>query len=115
MMQTQSPQDEAPTQHDHNHQVAHNDGPRVRLRLLDGFRLEQDERPLSTPLSTRRVLAFLGVRGCSTRAEIAGTLWMDVPEGKAHASLRTALWRLRRLTSRQLVVGRDLLSLAATV
>src|SRR5205814_8242876 len=48
-------------------------------------------------------------------AGIAGTLWMDVPEGKAHASLRTALWRLRRLTSRQLVVGRDVLSLAATV
>jgi DNA-binding SARP family transcriptional activator len=114
-MQSQPPEGETPTQHDGARPVAHGDGHQIRLSLLDGFSLEQDGRPLSMPPSTRRVVAFLGVRGRSSRAEIAGTLWPEVSEAKAHASMRSALWRLRRLTNRPAVVGREVLSLAATI
>lgn len=77
-----------------------------KLKLLDGFALEQDGRVLRMPHSVRRVVAFLGVRGRSCRTEVAGSLWPDVPETKAHASLRTVLWRLQRLTPRPLITGR---------
>lgn len=90
-------------------------GPCYQLRLLDGFSLEQDGRPVHTPHSVRRLIAFLGVRGRRGRAEIAGTLWPDVTESRAQASLRTVLWRMHRLTPRPLVAGGEALSLAGTV
>jgi DNA-binding SARP family transcriptional activator len=88
---------------------------RFQLRLLDGFRLEQDGRAVRIPHSARRLIAFLGIRGRSRRAEIAGTLWPDVPEPKAQASLRTVLWRLHGLTADPVVTGREALALATTV
>src|SRR4030095_136350 len=71
----------------------------VSLRMLDGFRVVVGGRVLSIPLSARRVVAFVGLRGRSARAEVAGTLWPDVTDAKAQAALRTALWRLRQLTA----------------
>jgi DNA-binding SARP family transcriptional activator len=88
---------------------------RFRLRLLDGFQLEQDGRLLQLPHSVRRLVAFLGIRGHSSRTEIAATLWPAVPGPKAQASLRTALWRLHRFTASQVVTGRKTLALVATV
>jgi DNA-binding SARP family transcriptional activator len=85
---------------------ADDDGDRFQLRLLDGFSLDQNGRPLRLPNSVRRLVAFLGVRGRCCRAEVAGTLWPDVPEARAQASLRTVLWRLQRLTPTPLVTGR---------
>jgi DNA-binding SARP family transcriptional activator len=35
-------------------------------------------------------------RGPATRSHVAGMLWLDAPESRAMASLRSALWRLRR-------------------
>ena len=84
---------------------AADDPARYRLRLLDGFHLEHDGRPLRTPLSVRRVVAFLGVHGRTGRTEVAGTLWPEVPEHNAHASLRTVLWRLNRLGTTPLIAG----------
>jgi DNA-binding SARP family transcriptional activator len=80
-------------------------GHHIQLRLLDGFSVEQDGRAVRMPQSLRRLVAFLGVRGRCCRVEIAGTLWPDVPETRAQASLRTVLWRLQRLTARPLVTG----------
>jgi DNA-binding SARP family transcriptional activator len=114
-MHNQSPHGEVPTEHGGDPPAAAGDDHQIRLSLLDSFSLEQDGRTLSTPQSTRRVVAFLGVRGRASRAEIAGTLWPEVSEAKAHASLRSALWRLHRLTSRPAVVGREVLSLATAV
>ncbi|HEU4946125.1 MAG TPA: BTAD domain-containing putative transcriptional regulator [Kribbella sp.] len=82
------------------------DQDRFQLQLLDGFSLVQEGRVLAMPNSVRRLIAFLGVRGRCCRAEVAGTLWPDVPETRAQASLRTVLWRLQRLTPRPLVTGR---------
>lgn len=84
---------------------------RVRLRLLDGFHLDHDGRGMNVPHSGRRLLAYLGVHGRTGRVEIAGTLWPEVVEAKAHASLRTVLWRLQRLAPGTLVAGRETVSL----
>ena len=69
----------------------------ARLALFDGFTLDCEEKLLDVPKTLQRLLAFLGLRGQTTRAELAGILWPDTDEGKAFARLRTALWRLRRL------------------
>ena len=48
--------------------------------------------------SDLRLIAFLALRGPTPRVTVAGTLWPDTTEDRALASLRTAVWRLRRLT-----------------
>lgn len=86
-----------------------------QLRLLGGFQLELGGQPLWLPHSVRRVIAFLGIRGRSDRTEVAGTLWPELPEPKARASLRTALWRMHRLTTAPVVTGSEALALAPAV
>jgi DNA-binding SARP family transcriptional activator len=69
----------------------------TRLLLLGSFSLFQGGRRLDLPYSSQRLLAFLGLRGSPLlRARIAGTLWPDTHETRAHASLRSALWRANR-------------------
>ncbi len=69
----------------------------LRLRLLSGFELTRDDEPVPLPLSAQRVLAFLALgSGRLHRVYVAGNLWLDASEERAGASLRTALWRLRR-------------------
>src|SRR2546423_13153457 len=70
---------------------------RISLSLLHGFSLERSPAPIQLPLSAQRVLAFLALHaGSLQRLFVAGNLWMDSSEEHANASLRTALWRLRR-------------------
>jgi DNA-binding SARP family transcriptional activator len=70
--------------------------PRLLLRLLNGFALTADGAPIALSLSAQRVLAFLALHdGPIQRAFVAGSLWLDRPEDRANANLRTALWRLR--------------------
>ncbi|WP_433005194.1 AfsR/SARP family transcriptional regulator [Kribbella sp. CA-294648] len=83
----------------------------AKLRLLDGFRVIVDQQTLSIPLSARRVVAYVALRGRSSRAEVAGTLWPEVSDSKAQACLRTALWRLRQLSKYPLVTGDETLRL----
>lgn len=83
----------------------------AKLRLLDGFRVVVDQQTLSIPLSARRVVAYVALRGRSSRAEVAGTLWPEVSDSKAQACLRTALWRLRQLSRYPLVTGDETLRL----
>ena len=90
-------------------------GPQFQLRLLDGFHLDHEGQVMRVPHSVRRLLAFLGVHGPTGRIEIAGTLWPEVVEAKAHASLRTVLWRLHRLAPGSLVAGREALALTPAV
>ncbi|MCT9078058.1 AfsR/SARP family transcriptional regulator [Streptomyces fulvoviolaceus] len=88
-----------------------------QLQLLGRFRLEHDG-PVEVSASARRLLAYLGLHRYATRTVLAGTLWPEVPEARAHGSLRTTLWRLHRdWRSRPLVVssGRDTLALADAV
>jgi DNA-binding SARP family transcriptional activator len=68
----------------------------IRLFLLDGFRIEVRGEPLGLSLGAQRVVAFLALRPHAlTRGYVAGTLWMDAPESRAAANLRSVLWRLR--------------------
>ena len=71
------------------------------LCLLGGFNLVVQDAPVELPIHAQRVLAYLSLvrptaRG-HLRASLADRLWGSVPGERAHASLRTALWRLPQL------------------
>lgn len=68
----------------------------ARLQLLDGFALTRAGKHLGLAVGMQRLLAFLALYGPTHRCVAAGTLWRDVPEGQALASLRTGLWRMNR-------------------
>jgi len=70
--------------------------PRPRLRVLGGFQLLLGEQPVPLPLQAQRVLGLLAVGDSpQARATLAGRLWDDVPERRAQANLRNAVWRIR--------------------
>jgi DNA-binding SARP family transcriptional activator len=76
--------------------------PLARVVLLGGFAVElEGTEPGSTlddlPRGVRRLVAYLGLADRPTRAAVAGRLWPDVPEERAHGSLRSALWRLHKV------------------
>jgi DNA-binding SARP family transcriptional activator len=74
---------------------------RVSLRLLNAFALECDGALLQLPTSAQRVLAFVALHDHPLRRPyVAGSLWLDSPEDRAYANLRSALWRLRRCDPR---------------
>ena len=70
---------------------------RVRIQLLDSFEVRRDRGVVPLPMSARRVVAFLAVRSHPVlRVHAAGSLWLDSPEERGFASLRSALWRIHR-------------------
>jgi DNA-binding SARP family transcriptional activator len=71
--------------------------PALEIALLKGFDLRRGDERVSLPLSAQRVLAFVALHDQPLqRVFVAGSLWMDSPEERANASLRTALWRLQQ-------------------
>jgi DNA-binding SARP family transcriptional activator len=97
------------------------DGPHpVRVRLLDGFGLDVPGGggPAATdclPPGVQRLVALLCLSDRVSRTATAGQLWPDVSEGRAHGSLRSALWRLHRAAPGVVEVSGDALCLAADV
>lgn len=85
------------------------------LYLLDRFRLEYGATSVDVCAGGQRLLAYLGLRRHATRAVLAGTLWPDATEERAHGSLRTTLWRLHRERPPIVRSGGDTLSLEDTV
>src|SRR2546421_12348715 len=78
----------------------------LRVRLLGRLAVERDGTMVAVPGSARRVLAFLALRpGPHDRDELAARFWPDVPQDSARASLRTAVWSLRRAVGEDAVVG----------
>lgn len=69
----------------------------ARLHLLEGFALESGDARVDLPVGMQRLLAFLALRGPAHRCVVAGTLWPEVPEAQALASLRTGMWRMNRI------------------
>ena len=70
---------------------------RPTLKLLDGFDLVCAGRSVPLPLSAQRLLAFVALHDRPLqRLYVAGSLWLDSPEERAYANLRSALWRLHR-------------------
>src|SRR2546422_2912628 len=90
--------------------------PPVALRLLRGFDLRASGRRMRLPLSGQRVVAFLALHDRPLqRVYVAGSLWLDAPEERANARLRTALWRLRQPHCRVVEATSTHLSLAPDV
>jgi DNA-binding SARP family transcriptional activator len=72
-------------------------GRAIELRLVNGFEVRCDQRPVSLPLTAQRLVAFLAFQERPVqRIYVAGKLWMDTDEGKASGSLRSAIWRVKR-------------------
>jgi DNA-binding SARP family transcriptional activator len=67
-----------------------------QLQLLGNFVLCRDGAEILLPMCTQRLVAYLAIHGPSPRLVAIGTLWPDVGEPHARASLRTAIWRLHR-------------------
>jgi DNA-binding SARP family transcriptional activator len=89
-----------------------NRGP-VSITLLRGFQVIQDDRPVSLPLGSQRLLAFLALQDRPVlRVYVAGSLWLDKAEQLACASLRSALWQLRRQGLDVVTVSRNHLQLS---
>jgi DNA-binding SARP family transcriptional activator len=66
--------------------------------VLGEFQLIVDGAAVLLPHSVERILGFLAiVSGLMTRSRLAGSLWPEVAEHRAHGDLRSALWRLRRI------------------
>jgi DNA-binding SARP family transcriptional activator len=73
--------------------------PRASLRLVAEFQLLIEGSAVTLPHSVERIVAFLGMhRSPVNRPRLAASLWPDVPDHRANGDLRSALWRLRRVT-----------------
>src|SRR4051812_25897166 len=71
----------------------------LRVRLLGEMALEVDGRPVPLPESgrARALLAWLALNpGMHARGQLAARFWPDVLDSSARASLRSAMWSLRR-------------------
>jgi DNA-binding SARP family transcriptional activator len=87
----------------------------IDLTLLGAFALHSEGERVELPTSAQRLLAFLALHTHSLlRVYVAGNLWIDVPEERAHASLRSTLWRLNQpklrlveTTNRELRLARE--------
>jgi DNA-binding SARP family transcriptional activator len=72
---------------------------RPALTLLGGFELRWAGRPVTVPLSVERLLALVALQNRPVnRCFAAGTLWPETTDERAGANLRSALWRLRRIS-----------------
>lgn len=60
--------------------------------LVGGFKLVEGDAQVALAQGSQRLLALLALSGRPVkRALVAATLWPDVTEGRAYASLRSAL------------------------
>lgn len=88
----------------------------VRLTLLGTFELECAGAPVRLPMSAQRLVAFVALQEHPVlRAYAAGSLWPDTAEERAHANLRSALWRLHRCGHRVIAATGDQLRLGGDV
>lgn len=66
------------------------------MALFGRWRLLRGGMPVAVSPNGRRLLAFLALCGARDRSFVVGALWPESSEPRAHANLRTTLWRLRR-------------------
>ena len=95
-------------------QVVRAAGP--QLHLLGGFGLQVDDNAVPLTPSQQRLVALLGLRGGALpRGYVAGLLWGDSSESRAHDSLRSTLWKLHALSPGVVLISGDSLTLAPNV
>ena len=82
--------------------------PRVRVSLIESFGVEVDGCHLPLPRNAERLLAYLALRGgVHQRSHVSATLWLDSPEERAAANLRTVLWKLADSKDRLVALTRN--------
>jgi DNA-binding SARP family transcriptional activator len=87
-----------------------------RVLLVGGFQLVDGDAQVALAEGSQRLLALLALRGRPTkRLLVAGTLWPDVTESRAYASLRSALSRLYGVVRDAVEVNPSDLRLASNV
>jgi DNA-binding SARP family transcriptional activator len=90
-----------------------------RLSLLGGFSLIVRGRPVGLPIHAQRVLAYLSLAqpggSVHLRSSLAERLWSEVTTERSHASLRTALWRIRQADKRIVHASRETVTLDEAV
>ena len=89
---------------------------RVSIRLFGNAHLmvaEQDVIKLER--HDAALLCMLAVDGPQAREKVARWLWPGLPDGKARSALRQRLYRLRRVSGRNLLHGDDPIRLAGGI
>lgn len=89
---------------------------RTRVCLLGGFEVECGSDRIRFPAVGSRLIAFLALQQRPiARATVAGTLWPETTQGRAQASLRSTLWRIRKVHDQIFRSAHDCLWLAEEV
>jgi DNA-binding SARP family transcriptional activator len=92
------------------------DAREVRLCLLDGFELVSGSGCKQLTLGAQRVVVFIALHDRPLlRGYVAGSLWLDSPEERAAANLRSALWRIHRIEPRLIDASGHTLRLGSDV
>lgn len=94
-------------------------GDDAELTLFGGFKLHVGGQKVALPMHACRVLAYLSLNGaldndCDRRL-LADRLWADSPTERSRASLRTALWLIRRTGAHLLRGDSECVGLARSV
>jgi DNA-binding SARP family transcriptional activator/tetratricopeptide (TPR) repeat protein len=78
----------------------------LQVRLLGTVAAERDGEQLSLPPPAGRLLAFLALRpGPHEREAVAAQLWPGSADQAARASLRTAVWALRKAAGDDVLIA----------
>ena len=80
---------------------------------MGGFRLSVHGCDIHVASSAQRLVAYLALQPRPVgRDQAAGALWLDAHEARAHANLRSAIWRVRREATDLLAADNGTLALA---
>jgi DNA-binding SARP family transcriptional activator len=90
--------------------------PDIRLSLIGAFQLTDGAVPVVLSGSSQRLVAFVALQDRPiTRDSVAFALWPEASEAQAHASLRSAIWRLEELAKESMQIDVLELDLAGAV
>lgn len=90
--------------------------PDWNLVLMGEFALYRGEKRIRLTSDAERVLGFLAIQHLPiTRSRVAGSLWTDRPQERASANLRSALWRVNRVSTSLVNSDGKVLSLGSII
>jgi DNA-binding SARP family transcriptional activator len=71
--------------------------PPLQLRLLRTFEVVAGGEPVTLPVGAQRLVAFIALQDRPVQRDyVAGMLWLDTPDARAAANLRSMLWRIQK-------------------
>lgn len=86
------------------------------LELLGAYTYWTSSGDVRIPVSARAVIAFVALQqGAVHRSILAGTLWPDVSDDRAHGNLRSVLWRAKTTVPGLLCCDDGTISIATDV